>query len=101
MGANLVKRATVTALPALDSHAARVVLLVIATTAVDTDKRPSYFAGWEPLALALGYGQPLGETARRAVTRAVTELTDAGFVRAEPTRPRTWKRRYWLTLPGP
>lgn len=79
---------------------ARVVLAAMASVAHDQDDQPVYFAGWEPLALALGYADPQPNSdAQRAVTRALRCLTDAGLIDADPDKPRHHKRRYQLRLP--
>jgi hypothetical protein len=102
MGAQLVSRALLV-LPRLDSHQARVLLVVMAHHAHDNDRRPSYFAGWARLANMLGYEAIEGPDSpgHQAVKRAVRELANAGLITGERDRPRSWKRRYWLSLPGP
>lgn len=86
MGKDLVFRA-IQARPIYRSvsPAAYLVFLVMCQTAYDTPQRnhPArlYYAGWEPLALALGYDLDadgkLPPTAERAVARRVEELCDA------------------------
>lgn len=64
------------------------VLLRMCWQALDRDSgdRPArlYFAGWEPLALAMGYDpSPAGrESAKTNVRRAVRDLTRDGFIEA-------------------
>lgn len=82
----------------LDGRATRV-LVRMTLSAKDTDPQPVYWAGWEPLAVALGYDIPTGDDeesqARRRVLqefvrRAVAPLTLAGILtvakRAAPVR---------------
>jgi DNA-binding transcriptional ArsR family regulator len=74
----------------------------MAAHALDADEQPVYFAGWEPLAVALGYPEPKPDSAaQRKVTRALKRLVDAGLIDADPSKPRHFKRRYRLNLPGP
>lgn len=101
MGANLVRRATAIHLCDLRTHAARVVLLVMATTAKDSDTDPVYFAGDATLAAALGYSDPTSKTAQRAVNRAMTELESLGLVTTSDHHPRHHKRRRLLHIAGP
>jgi hypothetical protein len=100
VGSHLVRDVQVNYWPRADlTHPARVVLAAMANLAHDGDKQPTYFAGWKPLALALGYRDPEPSSpAQRAVTRALSCLVAAGIVSADPTTPRHHKRRYRLHL---
>lgn len=69
------------------SHRALVVLLYMALHALDTPNAKGqpprlYFAGWEPLADALGYDS-LTRAAEEKVRRAIKELRNKGLI--EPT----------------
>lgn len=68
------------------SPRARVVLLTMALHCLDTpskDNPPNvYWGGWPRLSVALGF-VAYDDTARKAVQRAVRELTDAGYVKVE------------------
>lgn len=97
MGDRLVRKVETELWPHLPNHPARIVLSAMARQAMDADENPAYFAGWEPLARALGYPQPEGnEAARRAVGRAVDDLRRAGHIRQDRSRSRSWKRRWQL-----
>lgn len=57
-----------------------------------------YYGGWVPLAMMLGYdapadGEPLSDTAKQAVKRAVRDLTRAGLIKPVPT-PAGVDRRF-------
>lgn len=100
MGIHLVRLATEYALPRLDTHAARVALLVMCSRAKDTDEQPQFRAGSASLEKALGY--ELGtEAGRQAVSRAIRELRQRAFICQDEDLPRRWKRRWNITLPGP
>lgn len=81
---------------------AYLVLLVMCKTARDTptDKEPAecYFRGWEHLALMLGY-EELDPAGKKAVMRAIAELTRAGVVERDqfPGRDRR-KATYRIRL---
>lgn len=73
------------------SHSAKLVLLRMALVSLDADKPPRYFAGWELLALSLGYDVPPStdtspaakksrDGIRRNVRRAVKELEASGLI---------------------
>jgi len=73
------------------SHSAKLVLLRMALVSLDSDKPPRYFAGWELLALSLGYDVPpptdsspaakkSRDGIRRNVRRAVKELEASGLI---------------------
>lgn len=82
------------------TDSARVVLSAMASFAHDSDRQPVYFAGWNPLALALGYPHAEPNSAgQKAVSRAVRCLTIAELVSTDPAIPRHHKRRYRLHLP--
>lgn len=100
MGAHLAAKARL-ACHSLTSDRARLVLFSMALTAHDKDREPSYFAGSEFLAMGLGFADPASEAAQKAVGRAVKELREAGLIVQDAERPRSWKRRYYLHLPGP
>lgn len=94
-----MSRALVTAVPNV-GHSAALVLVSMALQAKDTDVRPAYFGGWEPLAIVLGYiDDPRSDRAHQAVKRAVRELVTLAYVETDGLRPRSWKRKYYLTLP--
>lgn len=98
VGSRLVALAVTNALPNLGTDdRARVALLVMALTAHDTDHTPTYFAGWQPLAKAMGFS-PDDTSGRRAVERAITRLRHLGYVRQSPEAPRSHKRRWQLNL---
>lgn len=84
------------------SNNAYVVLLIMCKTARDipTDKEPAdcYFRGWEHLALQLGY-EELDPAGKKAVMRAIAELTRAGVVERDhfPGRDRR-KAAYRIRL---
>lgn len=101
VGSQLVRVVQAAVWPRRDlTDRARLVLAVMASVAHDQDEQPVYFAGWAPLALALGYSDPQPSSdAQRAVTRALRCLTDAGLITADPDKPRHHKRRYRLHLP--
>jgi hypothetical protein len=75
------------------------VLVVMAVTSKDTDNPPVYYAGWDVLAMAMGYlARSNGPTARRRVARALADLESRGLVK----RTSEWRyghRVYVLTLP--
>lgn len=100
MGARLATRARL-AFQSLKSDRARLVLQNMALTAMDNDGEPAFFGGSEFLALCLGFSEPRGPAAQRAVGRAIRELRDAGLIVMDEKRARSWKRRYVLRLPGP
>lgn len=121
MGAQLVAAAVSTALPNLLSDRSRVLLLVMALMAHDTDPQPAYFGGSDHLASRLGYGHPAtcngcsrrrdgkprpscDPAGERAVRRGLAELEAAGLIR-QPTDEsgnkvgnRHHNRRWQLTL---
>jgi hypothetical protein len=70
------------------SRVAREALWVLALNALDqeTKNQPAhiYFRGWNHLAACLGYaGREATPGARSAVKRAMRELTEAGYIKAE------------------
>lgn len=117
MGAQLVKRAfaAVARDPRSLTQNARLVLLWMALTALDTDERPTYFAAREATALAIGRMVPEAvedddptfgavsrdrESAFRMVQRATTELVERGYIRRRK-RGQKWQRaEYEITLPA-
>lgn len=68
--------------------------------ALDTpsDDNPAgiYWGGWPRLALALGYPR-YDSTSKRAVARAIAELTTAGYVRVEDRGAR-YRTAYQLLI---
>jgi hypothetical protein len=75
------------------------VLVVMSVTSKDTDTPPVYFAGWDHLAMSLGYlTDPAAPSARRAVGRALVDLESRGLVK-RTTEWRYGHRVYVLTLP--
>lgn len=88
----------------LDSHAARLVLVRMAVSAIDKDLEPRYWGGWEPLARALGRRPNIDGTwpsdaaelaAQRAVDRAVATLTKSGLIKRLNT-PRPGRQAEYL-----
>nr|WP_146177743.1 hypothetical protein [Sphaerisporangium cinnabarinum] len=72
-------------------HVQKIVLIRMALVTLDADQPPRYFAGWELLALALGYDVPpttdqspeaksRRHTARTNVRRALAELKRKGLI---------------------
>jgi hypothetical protein len=87
------------------SDRAFVVLLRMSMTALDRDRKDQpgrvYFAGWEVLAMTLGYDDPKGAAAEQAVARAIRELSSKGLVKRVDIKPRGRRRRtaaYELTF---
>lgn len=101
MGAGLVLRVYEGPHAALD-HAARHVLVRMAVSALDCDPQPSYWAGWQPLAVALCL-KGKEDTNRTQVRRYMRELHDAGAItltnRGNIHGPS--KYRLWLDMPAP
>ena len=80
MGGSLVAAATINVCPALGrNHASRVALLVMANTAQDRDPQPCYWAGWKPIARALGLSGS-ERTQHHRVNKILGELADLGVV---------------------
>lgn len=100
MGAQLVGQAIEHHLPRCRTQTARTVLLVMAHSAHDGDRRPTYFGGSDFLAQAIG-GAVLGvatDAGKRAVKRAIAELVQLGLVRQEQQTNRSRNRRWVLHL---
>ena len=107
MGASLIAEAIVVGKDL--SHSAKLGLIRMALSAKDNDSNPAYWAGWEPLALTLGYDLPdrndpeaekRRRSIRRNVSRAVKEITTAGLIRV-PDGHRAQigtRQRYLLTF---
>lgn len=101
MGIKLVTDVQVHVWPKLGRRhdlAARV-LMVMARTALDDDRIPTYFAGSKTLALACGY-DPEDTTGARAVRRALSQLQRLGYVEQMHGQPRHHNRRWMLKIPG-
>lgn len=96
MGRILEARAWQTPRHRLPNPAARLILVRMAHTALDADDWPVYFAGWDTLALALGY-EKYDHAAEIAVGRAIRQLTDAGLIKPDGNAPGG-NRRYRITL---
>lgn len=87
MGAGLVKAAYRVAAATKLDHAPARLLVFMAVTALDDDPTPTFYAGRDALAAALGNE---GTAGHRAVTRALDALTRAGVISstgAAPGRP--------------
>lgn len=97
MGARLMTAVRVTALPCRISDRARIVLMVMAHTALDRDDPPEYFGGSDYLAGALGFRRG-DATGARAVRRALAELVEAGFIEQVPHTKRSHNRRWRLRI---
>lgn len=97
MGRYLEARAWQTSRTRLPNLAARVVLMRMAHTALDTDHAPAYFGGWPTLAVALGYDDPTSHAAELAVGRAVRQLVEVGLIKPDGDTPGG-NRRYLITL---
>jgi len=93
------------------SHRAKLVLVRMALVAMDDDEPPRYFAGWELLALTLGYDFPSRrsrmssddrkrrEVVRKYVQTVMRELKDARVVALTGTPAREgWQQEYHLYL---
>jgi len=76
---------------------ARFLLCRMAWTAKDSDQWPAYFAGWDTLALALGYEEPESMAAQKAIARALAQLTEAGCITPDGFA-KGGNRRYRLTF---
>ena len=89
MGANLVQYALTTVCPRLGrNHASRVALIVMCNTALDRAAVPEYFAGWRPIALALGLAGSERSQHER-VRKILAELVEADAIElAEAPAPR-------------
>ena len=117
MGAQLVKRAF--GAMARDSEPltqnARLVLLWMALTALDTAAKPVYFGARESTAIALGRmlddavddDHPMHDEISRAresvfrmVQRALSELVDRGYVKRRKRGQKWQHAEYELTLPA-
>lgn len=103
MGFKLVEQAIEHHLPRCRTHAARTLLLVMAHEAHDKDRRPTYFAGSDALAQALGGAVATlpTEAGERAVRRALAELVQLGLIRQEKQTNRSRNRRWVLHLDQP
>jgi len=101
VGAQLVAQALIYALPKLEPNKhdrARVVFLVMCQRSKDTDRNPTYFAGSEVLANALGFA-PADKAGSRAVERAIAQLVEADLVAQIGRTSARGKRRWGLKLP--
>jgi len=99
MGASLVAAATINVCPALGrNHASRVALLIMANTAHDKDPQPSYWAGWKPIARALGLSGS-DRDQRHRVTKVLGPLADLGVVElvehSAPGRNARYRLHLW------
>lgn len=81
-----------------DLHA----LVFMAVTALDSDRPPVYYGGWEAVARALGLdleGNPA--SAKRTTVKALTALTEAGAITSSGTARAGIRAEYALNLaPG-
>ena len=99
MGASLVAAATINVCPALGrNHASRVALLIMANTAHDKDPEPAYWAGWKPIARALGLSGS-DRTMNNRVNKILGELADLGVVElvehSAPGRNARYRLHLW------
>lgn len=98
MGASLVAAALINVCPGLGrNHASRVVLLTMANTCKDNDARPEYWAGWKPLARALGLSGS-ERTQHHRINKILGELTEAGVVELVCPPAPGRNARYTLNL---
>lgn len=101
MGYRLAKACTFKHAPI--SANARVVLIIMAWHALDNDTktRPAatYFGGWEALGLWMDDGERNPDAIRRQVTRALTELSRHGLIKATSTTGRRQRQVYQITVP--
>lgn len=83
-------------------HAARHVLVRMAVSALDCDAEPSYWAGWQPLAVALCL-RGKEETNRTMVRRYMRELHSAGAITMTALGNQYQRTTYrlWLDMPAP
>lgn len=84
------------------TDAERLALLCMADAAMDHDTDAAdagyYFAGWEPIAVWLGY-PTYNPAAKRKVARALAGLRSHGYIKpVNGTAPRQ-RAAYLLTLP--
>lgn len=81
MGAKLIGDAIALVFPNLGrNHASRTVLTVMCHTAIDDSPLPVYYAGWRPLAAALGLsGTDI--TKRKRVQEILDQLAQAEVIR--------------------
>lgn len=84
-------------------------LVRMAHSAKDDDPRPTYWAGWRPLAVALGRDMPadddhsqeadrLRRNAQRATERAIASLIDAGAISRVAAGRRGAQAEYALNI---
>lgn len=100
MGASLVSAALVYVCPVLGrNHSARVAVVTMANMALDQDRPPLYFGGWQPIAHALGLNGT-AESQRDRVTKVVRQLEDASAVRLYDSRTADRPDTYELMLPS-
>lgn len=81
---------------------AKLVLVTMAWFSMDEQAQTAvppcrYWAGWEQLALVLGYDK-YGPTAERAVARAVAELVAAGYIVPLHSAATGTRQEYQLRL---
>lgn len=85
------------------------VLMRMCSSALDRENGTApgrtYYGGWVPLAMMLGHPapddtEPLADTAKQAVKRAIRDLTDAGLIKALPEDEQAQYRyrAYRITL---
>ena len=81
-----------------DLHA----LVFMAVTALDSDRPPVYYGGWEAVAQALGLDlEGNRASAKRTTVKALTALTEAGAVTSSGTARAGVRAEYALNLvPG-
>jgi hypothetical protein len=98
VGASLVSAALINVCPALGrNHASRVALLIMANAALDRDAQPVYWAGWKPIARALGLAGS-ERTQHHRVTKILGELADLGVVECVVPSAPGRNARYALYL---
>ena len=98
MGASLVAAALINVCPSLGrNHASRVALLTMANAALDRDAEPAYWAGWKPIARALGLSGS-DRTQHHRVNKILGELAALGVVELVELPAPGRNARYALNL---
>jgi hypothetical protein len=99
MGYRIAKACMLATSPPLSPNA-RVVLERMAWATLDAPQgdKPAatYWRGWEYLALP--FGEPIDQAARRKVTRAITELVGKGYVKPLDVAHRGQRQSYLITV---
>lgn len=104
MGSGLTAEAQTYVYPALGRHhASRVALGVMTLTAKDSDSAPQYFAGWRPIARALGL-RGSDASCKSRVSHVLEPLAALGVIVADERqgrrRTKVWRleRDHWPTI---